>query len=65
MVTLCRPWYAHSPELCVPLKLYSTLQEDFTPVGADDQDDEGMIVSVMISYLKMLLKSLRSIEHQV
>lgn len=49
----------------MPLKLYSTLQEDFTPVGADDQDDEGMIVSVMISYLKMLLKSLRSIEHQV
>ena len=32
----------------MPLKLYSTLQEDFTPVGAGDQDDEGMIVSMMI-----------------
>ena len=33
----------------MPLKLYSTLQEDFTPTGADEQDDEGMIVSMMIS----------------
>ena len=37
----------------MPLKLYSTFQEDFTPLGTDEQDDEGMIVSVMISYFKM------------
>lgn len=51
----------------MPLKLYSTLQEDFTPVGADDQDDEGMIVSVMINFsldiLKIFLRCLRSMKH--
>ena len=49
MVTLCRPWYAHSPELCVPLKLFSTLQEAITPIDNNDteDDDEGVIISIM------------------
>lgn len=49
MVTLCRPWYAHSPELCVPLKLFSTLQGDITPIDNDDteDDDEGVIDSII------------------
>jgi hypothetical protein len=41
----------------VPLKLYSTLQEDFTPAGTDEQDDEGMMVSMMISLFKMFSRS--------
>lgn len=67
MVTLCRPWYAHSPELCVPLKLFSTLQEDFTPIGKDDReddDDEGVTDTVMIRSL-LFFEYFRSKRHQL
>lgn len=51
MITLLRPWYAHSPELCIPLKLYSTVQQSLSYLkdkaekmtvngDGDDSDDE-------------------------
>ena len=40
-VTLTRPWYAHSPEIYVPLKLYSTVQDSSMTTSLHDDEEEG------------------------
>ena len=48
MVTLSRPWYAFSPEICVPLKLYSTVKDYSMATSLHDNEEEGSqnVVSV-------------------
>ena len=51
----------------MPLKLFSTLQEDFTPIGKDDReddDDEGVTDTVMTRSL-LFFEYLRSKRHQL